>query len=330
MIGSHDAEFLRIDNDLVHIWNIKIQIAGWFEGEVKKERERKRRKKILMSVYGWWRALDIFFLPPQWFSIFHFFFFFFMLFRFVCLVGYFCCSLSRVAHTHTPVCSFTKFEIWFLISSNITGSTVAAAATHLVYARAHTKWRNRSYYTASNFFLISSAAAAAAAAAAFFCFFFRKYCSFFWLPSCFLLTFDAYVFLLAQSLPYTLCTLFLCAVCLFHFSSFARRWNCTDFAILLYFIKLWDFAVCLSPRSAPVSRFRPFRHHETPFHPLLFIFVTMNCKAIYTTTILLQLFLFALRCRAFFSLHSFLVTLLKSIYHSFIVGAVIVVVFKYT
>lgn len=36
-----------------------------------------------------------------------------------------------------------------------------------------------------------------------FCFFFffllRKYCSFFWLPSYFLLTFDAYVFLLAQS-----------------------------------------------------------------------------------------------------------------------------------
>lgn len=53
MIGSHDAEFLRIDNDLVHIWNIKIQIAGWFEGEVKKKRRNINECVRVMTSSGY-------------------------------------------------------------------------------------------------------------------------------------------------------------------------------------------------------------------------------------------------------------------------------------
>lgn len=141
-----------------------------------------------------------------------------------------------------------------------------------------------------------------------------------------------HTFFYLHNLPYALFSLFLRrAVCLFHFSSFARRWNCTDSAILLYFIKLWDFAVCLPARPHSLVSVS-FRHRGTPFHPLLFIFVTMNCKAMYIKTfLLLHLVFFRLRLLhsfVFFFIHFFLFS--KSIYHSFIVGAAVVVVFKYT
>lgn len=151
-----------------------------------------------MSVYGWWRALDIFFpsvvLRLLLLLLHHV--------VSVCLFGWVflllpflqCTNTQTYTHTHP----FTKFEIWFLISSNITGST-AAAATHLVSCVclcAHTKWRNRSYYTERAQFFPRFWCR---------CFFASSSFSFsesivvFWLPSYFLLTFDAYVFLLAQS-----------------------------------------------------------------------------------------------------------------------------------
>lgn len=162
----------------------------------------------------------------------------------------------------------------------------------------------------------------------FFCFFFRKHCCCcyccFWLPSYFILTFDAYVFFTGTIFS----TLFLCCVSVSFFvvcSSMKLHWF-RNFIILHKIMRL----CCLLARARAFplffcrSRFRSFRHHETPFHPLLFIFVTMNSKQC-TWRLFFCTYFFLLCFFPFFGFFFF--SILKSIYHSFIVCAV---VFKYT
>lgn len=198
-----------------------------------------------MSVYRWWRAGSLFCS-----------FTLHSVCLFVGLAGrsLFSPSLAMRTHSarHTHTHPFAGFEIWFLISSNITGST---AATHFVCA----KWRNRSHCTVSNFLfvvllllLLLQRQRRLLIPLPFF--FFQKHCCCrFWLPSYFALTFDAYVFLLAEIFHssyyivhitfFRVCVSF-CVVC----SSMKLHWF-RNFIILHKIMSLY----CLRSRSISSS-----------------------------------------------------------------------------
>lgn len=115
-----------------------------------------------------------------------------------------------------------------------------------------------------------------------------------------------HTFFYLHNLPYSICCTIFCFCCcvvpcrvsvsfFVVCSSMKLHWF-RNFIILHKIMRLCCLLASLRPLCVcvcvSVSRFRSFRHRETPFHPLLFIFVTMNCKAMYMKTFLLHLVFF--------------------------------------